>query len=213
MPESGLPGSISTDLFRSAWRPRKAIIILWRRVETISPEAYADLLAWARTHAADGAPWHWLERMETQEASVEAAGVLDELDRLRRRSLPAALAEAAELLRDLVWEASEPASDWLLWRPCRRCGRRWAVAPYEGVLLCPRHSTPAGLRDYLREEAERFPMLAALGAAGVGSPSPLAAPGSEPAVAANGHLPSAEIPVAHDAVTPPAAAPAESAQS
>lgn len=209
MPEAGLPGSMSTDLFRFAWRPRKAVIILWRRVETISPEAHADLLAWARTHAADGAPWHWLERMETQETNVEAAGVLAELDRLRQRPLPPALAEAAELLRDLVWEAGEPASDWLLWRPCRRCGRRWAVAPYEGVLLCPRHRTPAGLRDHLREEAERFPMLAG----DQGSSAPLAEPGGEPAVVTNGHLPSAEIPLAHDAVTPPAAAPAESAQS
>ena len=133
--------------------------VLWRRVETISPDAYAELMAWVETHAADGAPWPWLELMTTNEVAVDAAGVLAEVARLRERRLPEPVATQAELLWDLIWEASEPASDWLQWRPCRVCGRRWATSAYEGVLMCPRHQNPAVLRDYLLEETRRYPGL------------------------------------------------------
>jgi hypothetical protein len=95
--------------------------------------------------------------MSTNEAQIDAAGALAELARLRQYDLPAPLVASVDLLWDLIWEASEPASDWLRWTPCRICGRRWAVARYEGLPLCPLHRTPEAVRDYLQDEMQRFP--------------------------------------------------------
>ena len=159
MPGAGPSETSATGLFRSAWRPKKAVIILWRRVETLSPDAYTELMEWVRTQAGDGETWRWLEAMATNETAIDATEAIGELTRLLQRRPPEPIREHAQLLRDLIWEASEPTSDWLTWRACQVCGRHWAVVDYEGVPLCPQHANPQALMHFLSEEGERFPGL------------------------------------------------------
>jgi hypothetical protein len=97
--------------------------------------------------------------MATNEVSVDAAAAIEELTRVLRLEPPEPLREQAELLRDLIWEASEASSEWLNWPVCHVCGRRWAVQTYEGYLLCPRHSNSSALMEHLRAEMERYPGL------------------------------------------------------
>lgn len=160
MSSSGPVGPSVTGLFRSVWRPRKSIIILWRRVETITPDEYNAIMDWAGTQVDEGFPARWLTSMATNEAPVDASQALNELDALLRRQPPEPAREPLQLLRDLIWEASDPDSDWLNWRPCRVCGRRWAVVAYDGVPLCPLHHTPAALTRHPRDEGSRFAGLA-----------------------------------------------------
>ncbi|MCC6627357.1 MAG: hypothetical protein IT340_08140 [Chloroflexi bacterium] len=155
MPSAGQPASSLTGLFEATWRPRKSVTVLWRRVDTISPEAFAAVAAWARL-AVDSVPLPWLDAMATNEAAIEAAPAVAELDRLLQLAPPSAVADTIETLRDLIWEASDSNSDWLAWRPCRVCGRRWATLPLEGVSLCPRHYAPAVLLPLLREEMATY---------------------------------------------------------
>jgi hypothetical protein len=145
-----------TGLFESTWRPKKAVIILWRRVDTLSPDAYAELLEWVRAHSADDETVHWLEAMATNEVVVDAIGALAELDRVLRRRPPAEIEEHARLLRDLIWEACDLGSDWLTWRPCQVCGRRWATTTIEGVTVCPHHASPAVVVDFLQAEMTAY---------------------------------------------------------
>jgi hypothetical protein len=144
-----------TGLFEASWRPRKAVTVLWRRVDTISPDDYATVVDWARS-AVDGAPLPWLDAMATNEAAVEPAPAIAELTSLLQHAPPPDVAEAIETLRDLIWEASDSNSDWLAWRPCRVCGRRWATLPLEGVQLCPRHRAASVLLPVLRAEMATY---------------------------------------------------------
>lgn len=152
MPSRGPFGPSLTGLFEATWRPKKAVTVLWRRVETLSPDAYAELLTWVRSHAAGDERFPWLEAMATNEVVIDAAGAIAELTRVLQRQLPEPVAAQVRLLRDLIWEASDANSEWLTWRPCRICGRRWATAPLQGFSLCPQHYHPAVLIDYLRSE-------------------------------------------------------------
>jgi hypothetical protein len=156
VPSRGPFGPSLTGLFEATWRPRKAVTVLWRRVETLSPDAYAELLAWVRSHAAGDERFPWLEAMATNEVAIDAAGAIAEIDRVLQRRPPEPIAASARLLRDLIWEAIDANSDWLTWRPCRICGRRWATAPLQGIALCPEHHHPAVLIDYLRAEMAAF---------------------------------------------------------
>lgn len=159
MPTPGQFGPSLTGLFEATWRPKKAVTILWRRVETIDPDAYAAVMEWVSHRGDPSDTFHWLEAMATNEAVVDPVGALAELEHLRRADPPGPIAESAELLRDLIWEASDSNSDWLTWPPCRLCGRRWATAPLAGVILCPRHRTAPALIDLLRAEMDRYPGL------------------------------------------------------
>jgi hypothetical protein len=159
LPKSGPNGSSLTGLFSLTWHPKKSVTVLWRRVETLSPAAYDEVMAWARDHAGPGESWRWLEAMATNEVAIEVAETLAELHRLIQRWPPEPIRAHAQLLWDLIWEASEPANDWLHWHPCRLCGRRWAVATYEGVPLCPRHQNSGDLIAFLRQEMARYPGL------------------------------------------------------
>src|SRR5262245_24211097 len=104
-PTDGQFGPSLTGLFESTWRPKKAVIVLWRRVETLNPEAYAELMEWARASGADGETFHWLEAMAANEVVVDATGAIAELDRALRHQPPAQIEENARLLRELIWEA------------------------------------------------------------------------------------------------------------
>jgi hypothetical protein len=132
--------------------------VLWRRVETISPDAYALLVDWARASAA-GLPLRWLEAMAINEVEIEPVPAVQELDALLDLPPPAAITEHLRLLRDLIWEACDPNSDWLQWRPCRICGRRWATVPLETVILCPVHATPPVLIELLSAEMTTYGSL------------------------------------------------------
>lgn len=149
----------STGLFRSSWHPKKAVTVLWRRVETINPEAYTLLSEWVSAQKGGLAAWPSLAAMATNEVEIDPNSALPELTRLIGEGLPGPLREQVELLRDLIWEASDPNSDWLEWRPCRVCGRRWAVSNFQGFQLCPHHANVSALSDYLRSEMERYPGL------------------------------------------------------
>jgi hypothetical protein len=131
-------------------------MVLWRRVETITPEAYAQVIAWLE--AADGelAGWPGLASLAINETIIDVPAIIAELERLLARSLADELAETIELLRDLIWEASDTNSDWLSWRACRVCGRRWAATNYCGTVLCPRHANPNSLSQFLRAEMQRY---------------------------------------------------------
>jgi hypothetical protein len=94
--------------------------------------------------------------MATNEVVVDATGAIAELDRVLRRQPPAPIDEHAHLLRDLIWEACDLNSDWLTWRPCRVCGRRWATTMVEGVVACPRHSAPGSVAAFLRAEMAAY---------------------------------------------------------
>ena len=159
MSASGPSGPSIAGLFRSAWRPKKAVVVLWRRVETIDPEAYAELMEWVRAHRAADETFRWLEAMATNEVHVDADEAIDELARVLDRQPPEPIRSHAVLLCDLIWEASEPDSSWLRWPQCRVCGRRWAVVDFEGVPLCPQHANATSLLDYIREESRRYPGL------------------------------------------------------
>src|SRR5687768_862911 len=106
-PIEGPFGPSLTGLFESTWRPKRAVIVLWRRVETLNPDAYAELMEWVRANSADGETFHWLEAMATNEVVVDATGAIAELDRALRRQPPAPIDEHARLLRDLIWEACD----------------------------------------------------------------------------------------------------------
>jgi hypothetical protein len=114
---------------------------------------------WVRGHSAEHETFRWLEAMATNEAQIDAYEACEELTRVLRGQPPPPVQEHAHLLRDLIWEASEPTSEWLTWPSCRVCSRRWAVVEYHGQFLCPRHSNPDALTRYLREEMERYPGL------------------------------------------------------
>jgi hypothetical protein len=167
-------------------------------------------MEWVHAESAPGETWRWLEAMATNEATLDAAEAIGELTRVLERHPPGPIGEHAALLRDLIWEAGEPTNDWLTWRPCRLCSRRWAVRLFEGVPLCPGHRDTASLMRYLQDEMARYPglvdhaaRLAALAERLAGEPAALA-----PAAATNGAGPAEAPVVAGEALlaTPPVVA-------
>lgn len=132
-------------------------MIQWRRVETISPDAYVDLMDWVHAHSAEGEVWPCLTAMTTNEVTIDPAAAIAELGRVLRGQPPEPIREQATLLRDLIWEAGDPNSNWLNWRPCQICGRRWVTVAYHGHLVCVGHANPAALIAYLKDEMSRFP--------------------------------------------------------